>query len=341
MSISIVNSIPANYETPRVSSLIPDQLVVDAKNFILLFEEYYKYLNTTGLPSNDLNRLQEEHDIDEVTDEFINELQSYIAAYVPTSKVIDRKSLYKKIVKYYYSSRGSTESAVVFFNIFFGEVVRVISLPDSDVSLIQNWLNYPTMSSRSGQQAVQSWLPYSYEILTGLPNTEWENSYRALVHPIGFKYFVIAMFVLFTSNQWNILNNLSTINPWNYSDLSFSWFRPGVNGATHSPTFQPSFITGDYFRILTFTILSQGRMDGARYDYQLFLKFFDLTPIQAYANYVISDAIAPYAWSQYLNTNPSYPLNGYAEFSNIAMIVAIEPVIPQAQTVELGTPTFY
>jgi hypothetical protein len=82
-------------------------------------------MNTVGLPSNVISNITAEHDIDRVSASYLDAIQAEIANSIPNSRVLDRVSLYKKIVKYY-SIRGTSDSAMVFFRIFFDELIELI-----------------------------------------------------------------------------------------------------------------------------------------------------------------------------------------------------------------------
>lgn len=115
---------PHNTETTRVNTIMPQAIANKAKGLVTLLEDYYDYLNTNGLPSCEINRIIDNHDIDRVSDEYLDSIGEEIAKNVPNSNVLDKVSLYKKIVKFY-SIRGSEDSLYAFFRIFFDEYASV------------------------------------------------------------------------------------------------------------------------------------------------------------------------------------------------------------------------
>jgi hypothetical protein len=123
-SASVSAGKPNNRETTRTSTLIPEQLLNNAKGLVNLLQDYYNYLNTEGLPSYEINRIIDNQDIDRVSADYLDSIGAEIAKNVPNSKALDQVSLYKKIVKFY-SIRGSEESLYAFFRIFFDEIVSV------------------------------------------------------------------------------------------------------------------------------------------------------------------------------------------------------------------------
>ena len=114
-----------NVESSRVEDLIPMQLRESSETLIALLSDYYNYLNQQDQTSDIFNRIVSEQDIDETSLGYLDKLQNEIAKTVPDSKTLDKVSLYKRIVKYY-SIRGSEESVLVFFRIFFDELVEVM-----------------------------------------------------------------------------------------------------------------------------------------------------------------------------------------------------------------------
>ena len=142
------NERTSNKESSAVEDLIPLQLRESAETLTALLEDYYEYLNTNGQVLNVSKRILTEHDIDETSSDYLKKIQQEVAISVPDSRVLDTVSLYKRIVNYY-SIRGSEESVLVFFKLFFDEIVEVFYPKDfllkpSDGDWIQNdnILNY-------------------------------------------------------------------------------------------------------------------------------------------------------------------------------------------------------
>ena len=322
--LGINPNVMRNLESPRVPMLIPEQIRSDASQIISLLQEYYNYLNTTGLPSSVISETLSENDIDQVSATFLGNLQNAIAIYVPNpprATYYSRVNLYKKIVKYYYSTRGSRNSAYVFFQLFFETIIEIIDNNNGDITQqVATWVG------NSGQLSVDAWLPYSYVIASDIAASSYDSSYQALVHPVGFKYLALLRLILFAANPWNdAFGSLS----WNYSYLSsssgivlgstipvspsnvlapvyqsFVTTTP-VNGSitiqyvqsAHSPTIQPNtIIAGVRITYYTYLIITTtaGRMADARYDYQSMLKFLDVARIAEYGNYIISEAGGAY-----------------------------------------------
>jgi len=176
-------------EVSRVAELLPEALRKDSHVLVGLLEEYYRYMSTVDLPSHILNSLEENYSIDEVSEEYLPKIKQYIAPYVPNSSILTTKQLYNKIVKYFYNARGSKESALVFFKIFFGKT-------DTEV--------FDFADKGSSGVVSNKWIPYTYGIKTDIPLTEWEIPYRALIHPAGFRFFAYLLFVLYSQNHYDL-----------------------------------------------------------------------------------------------------------------------------------------
>ena len=114
-----------NVESSRLEDLIPVQLRESSETLISLLSDYYNYLNQQDQASDIFNRIVSEQDIDSTSLDYLDRLQNEIAKTVPESRTLDKVSLYKRIVKYY-SIRGSEESVLVFFRLFFDELVEVL-----------------------------------------------------------------------------------------------------------------------------------------------------------------------------------------------------------------------
>lgn len=124
MLLSIANSRPRNMESISVESLYPPSLRQSVSSLVGFIERYYDYLNTTGLPSNEIANITRDKDIDIVSNKYLTEIQSLIARNIPNSRAIDKVTLYRIIVQYY-RTRGSEDSIHTFFKIFFDEIVDI------------------------------------------------------------------------------------------------------------------------------------------------------------------------------------------------------------------------
>ena len=113
----------SNIESSRLYELLPVQLVPTTENLRRLLDEYYQFLNQTDQPSYIIERIVDEHNIDEVVDpKFLQKLTYEVARGVPESPSVQKAFLLKRIIDYY-NLRGNIESVKYFFKVFFGDDV--------------------------------------------------------------------------------------------------------------------------------------------------------------------------------------------------------------------------
>jgi hypothetical protein len=249
-----------DFETPNVADLIPSAMRETAANLIGFLEEYYRFLNTDGLPSHEIASITSEHDIDITSLKYLDAIQGEIAKGVPNSQVIDRVSLYKKIIRYY-NTRGTEESAVVFFRIFFNELIEIFyprkflfipSSGDWETTEYRDRRGFP-----SDQDKIRDsyyWQEFSYEIRSALGIGSWIDSYSKLVHPAGLKLFVALIIQLSRTNQWNeeldfFVEDPMTDHSW-LTKLIPTWHTLSKEGEVqigyHLPKYQPGWLANNY-----------------------------------------------------------------------------------------------
>lgn len=113
-----------NREKESVHTLLPVQMRESSQVFIAFLEDYYEYINQADKPTNLIDRISNEHDVDFTSDRFLDEIKKEIAKGIPESAVLNNRQLFKKIVDYYYT-RGSQNSADVFFKLFFDDEITI------------------------------------------------------------------------------------------------------------------------------------------------------------------------------------------------------------------------
>jgi hypothetical protein len=331
MILSVADSRPRNQESQRVRELLPQAVANNAEALIGFLEQYYEYMNTVGLPSNVISNINTEHDIDRVSASYLDAIQAAIANSIPNSRVLDRVSLYKKIVKYY-SIRGTSNSALVFFRIFFDEFIELIYPKDylfktsdgSGKNAFDAWKYSDRKGFTSDVNRIQDgyrWQEYSYGIRSGLQLSDWEKSYLKLVHPAGLYLFSELLLLISVSNKWDNYINYDSINPtenltWLNAFISPRIVNPKSN-AFHTPKFQPGWLSGNNrkLKFIISALIAQGAEDDfiravyvicqliinarnssseeIQREYIEYLKFWDPTPVMdGYANITIQEAMA-------------------------------------------------
>jgi hypothetical protein len=317
-----------NFESSRVEQLFPRELRRDSATLIEFLKEYYRFMNqndgTSSGPSYEISRANEQHDLDLIEDKYVVQLKALLAPYVPNSDILENKQLLKLIVKFFYNNRGSRESVETFFRLFFNTTVQIIDNIDIDILYTEEI----TEGNSTYQNILaKSWRPYSYGIATDIQAYRWQEAYKALVHPIGWRFFPYLSFELFNTNKY--VQIPSTFFDYNSNFLK-DWFYIPPAGS-HTPTAQHevyympvvfSDLVNPYDTSITqpdtiihleyTTIPEYDRMDLAKFDYVSFLKFEDYAEMSGYGNFTID------------GTTEQYPEVFSGDFANVSSIVMID-----------------
>lgn len=331
--ISAIASVRKNIESSRVGDVLPSYLREDSNEFIQFIEEYYRFLNSEGLPSREIAYISDVRDIDGMSLKYIDAIGAEIAKNVPNAPKISRVDLYKKIINYY-NTRGTEDSVILFFKIFFDEMIEVY-YPKYDILKPSDgeWVSQETgnvddgfwkstrghLSSDKYLQDSEYYQAFSYVIKTGLPLQTWENTFAKFAHPAGLKFFAQIALYIIVKTGWK------------------SYLDPRLLNY-HSPTIQPGWLAGadrllrfifqassieeDQIRtvLMALRIISTGnrshpQMIHESYDWN---KFFDTTPADAYLG------ICPF--------NPDGSSRGFIlgglNFSNVGAIIDFSEYIP-------------
>lgn len=112
-----------NHEKSRVNSLLPEFLKQDSVNLVSFLKQYYE--NEYDVVSSLIHNLTENLDLDRVSEnKFIEQLANTVTKNVPSSDVVTRKFLIKRLVDYY-DARGNTVMIDAFFRLFFNKKVEI------------------------------------------------------------------------------------------------------------------------------------------------------------------------------------------------------------------------
>jgi len=218
-------------------------------------EEYYDYLNREGFASYELGHAIAENDIDVTSEKYLDAIQGEIAKVVPNSNVVDRNTLYKRIV-HYYRIKGTPESVDVFFQIMFDSMIEVYYPSDNLFKLSAG--TYDTASSDytkrngdlSGIDKIQDshfWQDFSYQIKSAMSTERWIDSFGRLVHPAGMKFFVSVLIHSVLENRWEDFQTYTgTVDdPDNWLESlrppRLRSFNPSEG--YHTPRYQPGWLS--------------------------------------------------------------------------------------------------
>lgn len=215
-------------ESIRVEQLIPSQLRESSADLIKLLEAYYEFMNSHDEATYELARITTERDVDQAGDKYINLILKEIAQTVPRINKTTRSWLLKNLIEFY-KIRGSNESIKQFFNILYSDNAEVY-YPGEDMLIPSsgNWdpdVRKPVIDDQgnlvadtytygqylddgghpSSTKKIQDsffYQKYSYVIRTGQNVGVWENGFRRMIHPAGFKFFgEIALLIELLENE--------------------------------------------------------------------------------------------------------------------------------------------
>ncbi len=263
MHTSIASHKPPNHEREKVRELVPQYLRDSSANLISFMEEYYDYLNRDGFASYELGHIIDENDIDVTSEKYLDAIQGEIAKVVPNSSVIDRNTLYKRII-HYYRIKGTPESINAFFQLMFNSVVDVYYPGDNLFKLSAGTFddtskNYTKKSGfASGIDKIQDskfWQSFSYQVRSDIPLSKWGNSFRRLVHPAGMKFFSLITINAVTESRWDKIESYegTDTNPEGWLE---SIRPPRLRGTSsyagsHTPRYQPGWLSSSIAELIT------------------------------------------------------------------------------------------
>ena len=249
MHVAIANYNPPNHEKAKVREIFPQYLQESAANLISFMEQYYEYMNQEGAPSYELGHLMSEGDIDATSAKYLDAIQSEIAKCVPNSNVMDRNTLYKRIV-HYYRIKGTPESVETFFRMMFDSFVEIY-YPGNDLFKLSSgdydedsgeWTGKSGFLSNTDKiQDSEFWQDFSYQIKSDIPSSQWSDEFTRLVHPAGMKFFVITNVVARALSRWDGYIDYTADN-WQESLKPPRLRTVGYSNGAHSPKYQAGWL---------------------------------------------------------------------------------------------------
>ena len=210
ITISNGNELPGSLSKRNITTPIGQTLTIDGLGAFngMTARLTTEITNWNGPgPSYTLNRIEDAMDIDrnsnselDATHDYLEMMQKEIAASIPSklNTTVHRNTLYKRIIDFY-KLRGSSESIETFFRLLFDEEVVVENPFDNTLipshgdwqqgtnQFISNkgFISDKNIKIHDGDR----YQKFSYLIKSGLNITDWENTFKKLVHPAGFKLF--------------------------------------------------------------------------------------------------------------------------------------------------------
>jgi hypothetical protein len=120
-----------NIEHSKVEQLIPQQLLGDAQQLVEFLKEYYNFLNADGNPSDIINNMLQNKDLDLLVDSFIDLVRKEIGEGLSRNLVANKINVYKNIIQLY-QAKGSIASFKLLFRILFNTEID-IGLPKEQI----------------------------------------------------------------------------------------------------------------------------------------------------------------------------------------------------------------
>jgi hypothetical protein len=120
-----------NIETPSVEKLIPQQLVGNSTALIEFLKEYYRFLNSNTEPTNVINTIIQNKDLDDAVDKYVDMVRKELGYGISRNLEASKVNLYKHIGEFY-RAKGSIESFKILFRLLFNKNVE-ISLPKEQI----------------------------------------------------------------------------------------------------------------------------------------------------------------------------------------------------------------
>ena len=323
--------ISSNSETIRSPELVPSQVRENSATFIKLVEEYYKFLNTANA-SDALSSISSNRNIETVSQDYLTLIAAEVAKSFPVR--LNTQDLYQKIVQYY-RIKGTEDSIVVFFKLFFDEVVEVY-YPKVDMlrvsdgkwdASINNWTNTDGFISADKYiQDSEFYQEFSYLIRTAADFTSWNLAFQKLAHPAGLKFFSEVVIYLSVQGQFE---------SWMNTRLTGNMWEDTLVAGFHSPVVQPGWLD-NAARLISLllqgnTFFSEAAIDSILISiiqyvssndswylemlhntYDSNIKFCDSTPNGIYAN------IVPWSGGGYR----PYDINTF-NFNNVSSVISV------------------
>ena len=221
---SYLNPLFGSKDVISVNELFPHNLREDAQTLIEFLRQYYTSENATDLSGISVlfNTLYERRDVDLIDVEDIRILQNWFKEFAKTihsskNLKIDPRTFLKH-ARTLYREKGSKRGIESFFRLLFNENIDVY-LPWEDVLIASDGKWDDTTRSRIALDGYSSELKgftlgngsfmtndgflsdriyledsfyyqqYSYDIRSQMPEQEWLNLFKILLHPAGFIVF--------------------------------------------------------------------------------------------------------------------------------------------------------
>lgn len=120
-----------NTEPTRVETLIPQQLINDSAALVEFLKEYYNFLSQSGQPTNVIENIVENKDLDTAIEKYISLIEKEIGYGMVSRMEANKTNVYKNIEEFY-DAKGSLDSFKLLFKLLYNTEVEV-TLPKTQI----------------------------------------------------------------------------------------------------------------------------------------------------------------------------------------------------------------
>jgi hypothetical protein len=120
-----------NTESTRIETLIPQQLINDSAALVEFLKEYYKFLGQSGQPTNVIENIVENKDLDIAIEKYISLVEKEIGYGMVSRMEANKTNVYKNIEEFY-DAKGSLDSFKLLFRLLYNAEIEV-ALPKEQI----------------------------------------------------------------------------------------------------------------------------------------------------------------------------------------------------------------
>lgn len=120
-----------NTESTRIETLIPQQLINDSAALVEFLKEYYKFLSQSEQPSNVINYIIQNKDLDNAVEKYISIIQKELNYGMVSNLEANKINLYKNIEQFY-DVKGSLDSFKLLFRLLYNSNIEIF-LPKEQI----------------------------------------------------------------------------------------------------------------------------------------------------------------------------------------------------------------
>lgn len=120
-----------NTESTRIETLIPQQLINDSAALVEFLKEYYKFLSQSDQPTNVIENIVENKDLDTAIEKYISLVEKEVGYGMVSKMEANKINVYKNIEEFY-DAKGSLDSFKLLFRLLYNVEID-IALPKEQI----------------------------------------------------------------------------------------------------------------------------------------------------------------------------------------------------------------